>query len=675
MAISVPLSALLGLLLSTFSRALAPCAPLKSPLRVQGRWRGLPHAAVSASVAEKKAGASKGDASFQYDPSRIRNFCIIAHIDHGKSTLADRLIEETGAVQQRDMQAQLLDSMDIERERGITIKLNAARMEYKAADGQVYLLNLIDTPGHVDFSYEVSRSLAACEGALLVVDASQGIEAQTLANCYLAVDSNLEIIPVLNKIDLPAADPDRVGEEIENTLGLDCTGAIQASAKSGIGITDILEAVVQQVPPPSNLQGTSGETDPDAQKLRALIYDSQYESYRGVLVKFRVVSGSVKKGDKIRFMNSGASYEVTEVGVTVPTQRQVNELRPGEVGYLAASIKSVMDARVGDTITLDKAPAEKSLPGYAEAVPMVYCGLFPVDADQYELLRDSLGKLRLNDAALAYEPEVSSAMGFGFRCGFLGLLHMEIVQERLEREYDLDLIVTAPSVVYEFENNAGEVTIVDNPAKMPDPANKKEIREPYVRMEIFAPSDYTGTLMELAQSRRGDLQDVKYLTPTRTAIIYDLPLAEVITDFFDELKSRSKGYASMEYTTIGYRANDLVRLDVRINGEDAPPLACICHRNDAYSIGKGLTEKLKELIPRQQFKVPIQACIGVKPVASSVIPPIRKDVLAKCYGGDISRKKKLLQKQAKGKKRMKAMGKVNVPQEAFMAVINVKRGE
>lgn len=518
----------------------------------------------------------------------------------------------------------------------------------------------------VDFSYEVSRSLAACEGALLVVDASQGIEAQTLANCYMAVENDLEIIPVLNKIDLPAADPDRVGDEIENSIGIDCTEAIHASAKAGLGIKDILEAIVARVPPPTVPEEGEG-------KLQALIYDSMYESYRGVIAYFRVVNGAVKKGDKIQFMNSKMAYDVTEVGVMLPAQKQVTELRPGEVGYLCASIKSVQDARVGDTITQARDPAGTPLPGYATAVPTVFCGLFPVDADQYELLRDSLGKISLNDAALKYEPETSSAMGFGFRCGFLGLLHMEILQERLEREYDLDLIVTAPSVVYEFETTNDEVIIVDNPSKMPDPATKKEIREPYVRMEIFAPSEFTGSLMELGQSRRGDLKDVKYLTQTRTSIVYEIPLAEVITDFFDELKSRTKGYASMEYTPIGYRPNNLVRLDIKINGEDAPPLASICHRDNAYGIGKSLTEKLKELIPRQQFKVPIQACIGMKPIASSVIPPIRKDVLAKCYGGDITRKKKLLQKQAKGKKRMKAMGKVNVPQEAFMAVINVKR--
>ena len=522
---------------------------------VETRLLGRGHNAQQSSAAEKES-LQETLPPWKYDVSKIRNFCIIAHIDHGKSTLADRLIEYTGTVAQRDMQSQLLDTMDIERERGITIKLNAARMEYLAEDGEHYLLNLIDTPGHVDFSYEVSRSLAACEGALLVVDASQGIEAQTLANCYMAVDQNLEIIPVLNKIDLPAADPERVGTEVENTIGIDCTDAIRASAKSGIGISDILEAIVRNVPPPtanSLMLGKGANSELEVYEdgnpkypLRALIYDSLYESYRGVITYFRVMDGTVGKGDRIKFMNSKKEYEVTECGYMLPAQKQTERLRPGEVGYICASIKSTKDARVGDTVTQAREPAESPLPGYANAIPMVYCGLFPVDADQYELLRDSLGKLSLNDTALQYEPEVSTAMGFGFRCGFLGLLHMEIIQERLEREYDLDLIVTAPSVVYEFEDVQGDITIVDNPAKMPDPAKKKEIREPYVRMEIYTPSEYTGSIMELAQNRRGELQDVKYLTPTRTSIVYELPLAEVITDFFDEMKSRTKGYASME---------------------------------------------------------------------------------------------------------------------------------
>jgi len=603
------------------------------------------------------------------DVSKLRNFCIIAHIDHGKSTLADRLLEDTGTVQKRDMKSQVLDSMDIERERGITIKMQAARMEYKAKDGETYILNLIDTPGHVDFSYEVSRSLAACEGAILVVDASQGVEAQTLANVYLAIDSDLEIIPVLNKIDLPAADPDRIAEEVEGTVGLDCTEAIFCSAKTGLGIEDLLEAIVKKVPPPPPATGGP---------LKALIYDSYYDAYRGVVVYFRVIDGEVRKGDKIRFMASGKDYDVLEVGVMNPTQKQVDVLGAGEVGYLAAAIKSVEDAGVGDTITMSKAAEQglvEALPGYSKAKPMVFCGLFPTDADQYESLRDALGKLMLNDAALSFEPESSQAMGFGFRCGFLGLLHMEIVQERLEREYDLDLIVTAPSVVYKVIDRKGNELWIDNPSKLPDPTQRESVWEPYVKVEVLTPTDFTGTLMDLGQSRRGILKDIKYITPTRSTIIYEIPLAEVITDFFDQMKSRTRGYASMEYSMIGYREDDLCRLDIKINGEDAPPLATIVHREKAYAVGKALTEKLKELIPRQQFRVPVQACIGMKPVASSVISALKKDVLAKCYGGDVSRKKKLLQKQAKGKKRMKAMGKVAVPQEAFMAVLNLNKGE
>eukprot|EP00472_Partenskyella_glossopodia_P002407 CAMPEP_0197534276 /NCGR_PEP_ID=MMETSP1318-20131121/46542_1 /TAXON_ID=552666 /ORGANISM="Partenskyella glossopodia, Strain RCC365" /LENGTH=655 /DNA_ID=CAMNT_0043091475 /DNA_START=392 /DNA_END=2359 /DNA_ORIENTATION=- len=598
---------------------------------------------------------------------RVRNFCIIAHIDHGKSTLADRLLENTGSVEQRDMKAQLLDNMDLERERGITIKLQAARMKYHAKDGNDYILNLIDTPGHVDFAYEVSRSLAACEGALLVVDAAQGVQAQTLANAYLAINNDLEIIPVLNKIDLPSADPDKVVEEIESTVGLDCSGAIMASAKSKIGITEILEEIVDKIPPPKASA---------SRPLRALIFDSYYDAFRGVVVFFRVVDGVLSARDKIKFMASGKEYETTEIGVlTANGEKKVDKLFAGEVGYFSASIKDVEDASVGDTIvnarTFAKAPVE-ALPGYQPATPMVYCGLFPVDTDQYPVLRDALGKLKLNDAALAYEPEVSSAMGFGFRCGFLGLLHMEIVQERLEREYNLDLIVTAPSVVYRVREKDGTEYPVETPAKMPDSSRDLQFLEPFCRMEIITPKEYVGTLMDLAQTRRGELVDLKFLTPERSMIIYNLPLAEVITDFFDQMKSRSQGYASMEYTLTGYEVNKLDRLDVLINGEKAPPLSTVCHRDQAYEIGKGLTRKLKELIPRQQFAVPIQACIGAKIIASSKIPAVRKDVLAKCYGGDISRKKKLLQKQAKGKKRMKMMGKVNVPQEAFMAVLNVR---
>jgi GTP-binding protein LepA len=594
--------------------------------------------------------------------SHIRNFSIIAHIDHGKSTLADRLLQETGTVQAREMKEQFLDNMELERERGITIKLQAARMTYTAKDGQQYILNLIDTPGHVDFSYEVSRSLAACEGALLVVDASQGVEAQTLANVYLALENNLEIIPVLNKIDLPGAEPDRVKEEIEQVIGLDCSQAILASAKAGIGIDQILEAIVGLVPPPQ---------DTVEQPLRALVFDSYYDPYRGVVVYFRVMDGTLKTGDKVCFMASGKAYVIDELGVLSPNQIPVDSLHAGEVGYLAASIKAVSDARVGDTITLATKPASEPLPGYIEAKPMVFCGLFPTNADQFPELRDALEKLKLNDSALSYEPETSSAMGFGFRCGFLGLLHMEIVQERLEREYDLDLITTAPSVVYRVTTVKGEVIMLDNPSHLPEAQHREAIEEPYVQVDMITPETYVGTLMELCQQRRGVFKDMKYLTPGRTTLVYELPLAEVVTDFFDQMKSRSRGYASMEYQLIGYRENNLVKLDILINGEPVDPLATIVHRDKAYGVGRALAEKLKELIPRHQFKIPIQAAIGSKIIASEHIPALRKDVLSKCYGGDISRKKKLLQKQAKGKKRMKAIGTVDVPQEAFMAVLRL----
>jgi GTP-binding protein LepA len=596
--------------------------------------------------------------------SRIRNFSIIAHIDHGKSTLADRLLQDTGTVSNREMKAQFLDNMDLERERGITIKLQAARMNYTALDGQEYVLNLIDTPGHVDFSYEVSRSLLACEGALLVVDASQGVEAQTLANVYLALESNLEIIPVLNKIDLPGAEPERIRAEIEEIIGLDCSGAILTSAKQGIGIQEILESVVLLVPPPR---------DTVSEPLRALIFDSYYDSYRGVVVYFRVMDGSVKRGDKVRLMASGKEYVIDELGILSPMQVQVDELHAGEVGYFAASIKAVADARVGDTITQVNRPATEALPGYAEAKPMVFCGLFPTDADQYPELKDALDKLRLNDASLNYEPETSSAMGFGFRCGFLGLLHMEIVQERLEREYNLDLITTAPSVVYRVTDNHGVSTYIDNPSTLPDPNHRQKIEEPYVKLEMITPEEYVGTLMELCQNRRGEFKDMKYLSKGRTTVIYEMPLAEVVTDFFDRMKSNTRGYASMEYQLIGYRENHLVKLDLMINGDPVDALAMIVHRDKAYNVGRAMTEKLKELIPRHQFKVPIQAAIGSKIIASENIPALRKDVLAKCYGGDISRKKKLLQKQAKGKKRMKSVGTVDVPQEAFMAVLKLNK--
>ena len=594
--------------------------------------------------------------------SHLRNFCIIAHIDHGKSTLADRLLQETDTVSSRDMQEQFLDNMDLERERGITIKLQAARMNYKGNDGENYVLNLIDTPGHVDFSYEVSRSLQACEGALLVVDASQGVEAQTLANVYLAMENDLEIIPVLNKVDLPGADPEKIKKEIESIIGLDISKAISCSAKTGVGIPEILQAVVDRIPSPN---------DNADQATKALIFDSYYDPYRGVIVYFRVMSGGISKKDKILLMASKKNYELDEIGVMAPDQVKVDNLHAGEVGYLAASIKAVADARVGDTITLQDSPADEALPGYTEAKPMVFCGLFPTDADQYPDLREALDKLQLSDAALKYEPETSSAMGFGFRCGFLGLLHMEIVQERLEREYDLDLIVTAPSVIYKVKMIDGEVLMIDNPATLPDPQKREMIEEPYVRMEIYAPNDYNGTLMALCQDRRGDFIDMKYITTDRVTLIYEIPLAEVVTDFFDRMKSRTKGYASMEYQLIGYRKNDLVRLDVLINSERADPLTTIVHKNSAYSVGKGLVEKLKELIPKQQFKIPLQASIGSRIIASEGISALRKDVLSKCYGGDISRKKKLLKKQAKGKKRMKSMGKVDVPQEAFMAVLKL----
>ena len=594
--------------------------------------------------------------------SRIRNFSIIAHIDHGKSTLADRLLQFTGTVADRDMKAQFLDNMDLERERGITIKLQAARMNYKALNGDEYTINLIDTPGHVDFSYEVSRSLAACEGALLVVDASQGVEAQTLANVYLALANDLEIVPVLNKIDLPGADPDRIATEIEQLIGLDCSTAIRASAKQGVGIREILEAIVLQVPPPK---------DTVDQPLRALIFDSYYDAYRGVIVYFRVMDGTVKKGDRVKFMASEQEYVIDEIGVLAPGQVQVDELHAGEVGYLAAAIKMVAHARVGDTITsaIDSAP--EPFPGYEEAKPMVFCGMFPTDADQFEELREALTKLKLNDASLNYEPETSNAMGFGFRCGFLGMLHMEIVQERLEREYNLDLIVTAPSVIYRVTTNDGEILMVDNPSELPPPNSRQSIEEPYVKLEIMTPQTYIGTLMELCVARRGIFVDTKYITTERATLMYELPLAEMVTDFFDQMKSRTKGYASMEYQVIGYRPNDLVLVDILVNEEPVDALACIVHRDKSYNIGRALVSKLRELIPKQQFQIPIQAAIGTKILARENISALRKNVLSKCYGGDISRKKKLLEKQKKGKKRMKSIGTVEVPQAAFMAILQL----
>ncbi len=596
------------------------------------------------------------------DPKLIRNFSIIAHIDHGKSTLADRLLEYTKTIAKRDMQAQILDTMDIERERGITIKAQPARMEYVAQDGNNYILNLIDTPGHVDFGYEVSRSLAACEGALLVVDASQGVEAQTLANVHLAVENNLEIVPIINKIDLPSAEPERIRAEIEEVIGLDASHAVLASAKNYIGIEETLEAIVNFIPPPP---------DTAKERFRALVFDSYFESYRGIIVYFRVKDGEVRMGDKIRFMNNNTDFEVTELGVLRPQQFKVDKLGPGEVGYLAASIKDVATL-VGDTITHQDKPAKEALPGYRPAKPMVFAGLYPVDNEQYPDLREALEKLILNDSSLQYEPETSEALGFGFRCGFLGLLHMEIIQERLEREYDLQLITTAPSVVYRVTKTDGSVHMIENPAKLPEPTYREKIEEPYVTASVMVPNDFVGQIMELCQNRRGIFQDMKYLDPRRAMLHYELPLAEIITDFFDQLKSRSRGYASLDYHFHEYRESNLVKLDILIGGEPCDALSAIVHRERAASYGRLLAEKLKKLIPRQMFEVPIQAAIGGKIVARETVSAQRKDVLSKCYGGDISRKRKLLEKQKEGKKRMKSVGRVEIPQEAFMAVLKLE---
>ncbi|MER3473518.1 MAG: elongation factor 4 [Armatimonadota bacterium] len=592
----------------------------------------------------------------------IRNFCIIAHIDHGKSTLADRILEFTGAIDPRQMQEQVLDQMDLERERGITIKMTAVRLTYRARNGQEYELNLIDTPGHVDFTYEVSRSLAACEGAILVVDASQGVEAQTIANVNLAMNNRLEIIPVINKIDLPAADPERVKEEIENILALDSSEAILASAKEGIGTEEILEAVVHKIPPPRG--------NPNA-PLRALIFDSHFDPYLGVVVYVRVVDGVVRPGMRIRFMSTGREFEVTSVGFFTPRLQEGDELRTGEVGYLTAGIKTVGDTRVGDTITDAERPAEQPLPGYKPVKPMVYCGLYPVDGEEFADLRDALMKLQLNDAALVFEPETSAALGFGFRCGFLGLLHMDIVQERLEREFGLSLIATAPSVVYRITTTKGEVIMLDNPAHWPSPTTIASVEEPYIRATIFVPAEYVGAMMELAMERRGEFVKMEYPSPNRVLLTYDLPLAEILLDFYDQLKSRSKGYASFDYEPIGYRQSDLVKLDVLINGDPVDALSFITHRNRAYSRGRALVERLREVVPRQQFEVRIQAAIGSKIIAAERIPPFRKNVLAKCYGGDVTRKRKLLEKQKEGKKRMKQLGNVEIPQEAFLSVLKV----
>jgi len=596
------------------------------------------------------------------DRSRIRNFCIIAHIDHGKSTLADRLLELTGTVSPREMTSQLLDQMELERERGITIKLTAVRLAYTPpGESEPYVLNLIDTPGHVDFSYEVSRSLAACEGALLVVDASQGIEAQTLANLYLALEHDLEIIPVINKIDLPSADPEGVKRQLEE-IGLDPSEAILASAKTGYGCDRILQAVVERIPPPGG--------DPGA-PLRALIFDSHFDPYKGAVAYVRVVDGTVRVGSKIKMMSTGATYEVTELGGFRPHMVPASELGPGEVGCVIAQMKNIKDTRVGDTITDAERPADRPLPGYRKAVPMVFCGLYPVDSDQYPDLRDALEKLQLNDASLVFEPETSTALGFGFRCGFLGLLHMEIVQERLEREFGLNLITTAPSVVYRVTRTDGSVQLIDNPSKYPEPSVIRQVEEPYVRASILVPEEFVGAVMELCQDKRGEFKNMEYLTPQRVRIEYDLPLAEILLDFFDKLKSRTKGYASLDYEPIGHRATDLVKMDILLNGEPVDALSCIVYRDKAYERGRQLTERLKEVIPRQLFEVPIQAAIGNKVIARETVKALRKDVLAKCYGGDVTRKRKLLEKQKEGKKRMKQLGKVEVPQEAFMAVLSI----
>lgn len=593
---------------------------------------------------------------------RIRNFCIIAHIDHGKSTIADRLIEQTGTLTEREMEAQVLDSMDLERERGITIKAQSVRILHTAKDGNQYTLNLIDTPGHVDFSYEVSRSLAACEGALLVVDAAQGVEAQTLANVYLALEHDLEIIPVINKIDLPSADPERVKKEIEDIIGLDASDAILCSAKSGIGIPDILEAIVERIPAPE---------DKSSDPTRALIFDSRFDAYKGAIAYVRVKEGSIKLKDTIRFMNNGKDFEVTELGVFTPNLLPVQELACGSVGCIAASIKQVADCHVGDTVTLATNPAAEPLPGYRKAVSMVYCGLYPTDSKDYENLRDALEKLQLNDAALEYEPETSLALGFGFRCGFLGLLHMDVIQERLEREYNLSLITTAPSVSYHVFKTNGEELVVDNPADLPDVTEIEHIEEPYVKATTIVPKDYVGVIMELSQDKRGEYQSMDYLDESRVSVVYHLPLSEIIYDYFDRLKSATKGYASLDYELIGYQTSPMVKMDILLNGEPVDALSIIVHKDRAAIRGRALAEKLKELIPRQMFEIPIQAAIGNKIVARETVKAWRKDVLAKCYGGDISRKRKLLEKQKAGKKRMKSVGSVEIPQEAFMAILKV----
>lgn len=596
------------------------------------------------------------------EQNHIRNFSIIAHIDHGKSTLADRLIEYTGTLSKREMEEQILDSMDLERERGITIKAQAVRSIYKARNGEEYMLNFIDTPGHVDFTYEVSRALAACEGALLVIDATQGIEAQTLANVYLALDNDLEIIPVINKIDLPSADPEHVKREIEDVIGIDASDAVLCSAKTGIGIEDVLEAIVARVPAP---QG-----DAEA-PLKALVFDSKFDAYKGVVLYIRIMQGRLRKGMKIRMMATGAEFDVTEVGYFKPGIVNVDELEEGQVGFFAASIKNVKDARVGDTVTDADNPAEKALPGYRKATPMVYCGLYPVENSDYDNLRDALEKLQLNDASLVFEPETSTALGFGFRCGFLGLLHMDVIKERLEREYNLSLITTAPNVIYEVFCTNGDVEMVDNPSLFPDPTVIDHVEEPFVNATIIVPKDYVGAVMELSQEKRGEYDNMTYLDDTRVMIHYALPLSEIIFDYFDRLKSATRGYASLDYELSGYRYSDLVKVDILLNGEPVDALSAIVHKEFATVRGRQLVEKLRSLIPRQMFEIPVQAAIGNKVIARENVRAMRKDVLAKCYGGDISRKRKLLEKQKEGKKRMKQVGSVELPQEAFMAILKM----
>ena len=597
-----------------------------------------------------------------FDKSHIRNFSIVAHIDHGKSTLADRILELTGAIDKREMKSQFLDSMDLERERGITIKLNAVTVSYTAKNGEKYIYNLIDTPGHVDFTYEVSRSLAACEGALLVVDATQGVQAQTLANVYLALDNSLTVLPIINKVDLPSAMPDFVKSEIEERIGIDCSSACEISAKTGMGVEEVLERIATEIPAPDG--------DSDA-PLQALIFDSYYDSYRGVIVLIRIENGSVKTGDTIRLMHSGNTYLVTEVGIRTPDELRTDVLECGEVGYLAAQIKDIRDVFPGETITLDDRPALQALPGYRKISPMVYCGLYPIDSKEYQNLKDALEKLCLNDASLLFEPETSTALGFGFRCGFLGLLHMDVVQERLEREYHLGLILTAPSVVYNIKMSGGKEMHISNPSELPDPSSIVAIEEPFVSASIMAPSEYVGPIMELCQDRRGVYRDLEYFDSTRVIVKYELPLSEIIYNFFDKLKSYTKGYASLDYEFLEYRRSDLCKMDILLNGSPIDALSSIVYRPNAYHRGLAIVSKLKRIIPRQQFEVPVQAAIGGKVIARADIKSMRKDVLAKCYGGDISRKKKLLEKQKEGKKRMKAIGSVEVPQEAFMSVLSI----